>query len=221
MISEATITEFFLQYAYSPSTVYFGVIVFMTMSSFGLPIPEEIILVSCGFIAFMALHPSIYPPPSPEATGVNLVTLSIVCFLAVLLSDMVIYWLGKYFGPKIFATKFFKRTVKEKHLERVNKWYKKYGAWVCGVFRFTPGLRFPGHMSCGMMGVKWWKFLAVDGTAALVSVPTQVVFVAFYGKEILTYFKQFKLVLGGLIILFVAYKIITKYRNREPKEKTL
>ncbi len=215
MISEAAITEFFLQYAYSPNYVYLGVVAFMTMSSFGLPIPEEIILVSCGFIAYMTLNPDLYPPPSPDSTGVDLITLSIVCFLAVLLSDMVIFWLGKFFGPKIFASKFFKKNFNEKHLDKVNSWYKKYGAWVCGVFRFTPGLRFPGHMSCGMMGVKLWKFLAVDGTAALITVPTQVVFVAYYGKEILTYFKQFKMALGGVILLFVAYKLINKYRSKK------
>lgn len=214
MISEAAITEFFLQYAYSPTYVYFGVVAFMTMSSFGLPIPEELILVSCGFIAFMALHPDIYPPPSSDAIGVDLLTLSIVCFLAVLLSDVLIFWLGKFFGPRIFATKFFKKHFEAKHMERVNNWYKKYGALVCGLFRFTPGLRFPGHMSCGMMGVKLWKFLAVDGTAALISVPTQVVFVAYYGKEILTYFKQFKLIVIGVVLIFVAYKLINKYRRK-------
>ncbi|MCB9095013.1 MAG: DedA family protein [Halobacteriovoraceae bacterium] len=218
MISEETITQFFIQYAYSPYYVYVGVVAFMTMSSFGLPIPEEIVLVSCGFIAFMALHPGIYPPPSPDAIGVDLVTLSVVCFMGVLLSDILIFFIGKYFGRKIFETKFFKKHISEKNLQKVDRWYKKYGALVCGIFRFTPGVRFPGHMSCGMMGVEFWKFLLVDGLAALISVPTQVVLVAWYGKVILGKLKEFKLILFAVIGIVILVHLVNKYyfKKKEP-----
>ncbi len=78
---------------------------------------------------------------------------------------------------------------------------------MAGVFRFTPGLRFPGHFCCGVLGVPAWKFTAIDGTAALLTVPTQVLLVAYYGGKILESFKKFKIslvvVLGLILIYFV------------------
>ena len=87
----------------------------------------------------------------------------------------------------------------------IQKWFDKYGVWCCGIFRFTPGLRFPGHLSCGILGIPIWKFVVIDLIAALVSVPTQVWLVATYGKEILAHLKEYKLILFGVI--FVAFVV--------------
>lgn len=198
---ELMITDFFTQYAYKPAHVYSGVVLFMTLSSFGLPIPEEVVLVSAGFIAYMAAHPELYPPPFPGASGVNLELLALICFLAVIGSDLLIFSIGRYLGKPLFKSKFFQKNVGAKRLQKIQGWFQKYSVWACGVFRFTPGLRFPAHLTCGAMKVSVWKFLAIDGLAAAVSVPTQVVLVAYYGQQILENFKRFKLILIGVILL--------------------
>ncbi len=196
-----------------------AVIVIMTASSLGLPLPEEIALVSCGLIAYMARNPDLYPPPTPDAQGVDLATLAIVCFCAVILSDLLIFYLGKFFGQKIIQLPFTKKTLGEKNIRRVNFWYEKYGHWTCGVFRFTPGLRFPGHLSCGMMGVPVYKFLMIDGTAALISVPTQVVLVALYGDVIIDKLKQFKLYMFSAMaiaaVIFLIFKLYKRYQLKK------
>jgi membrane protein DedA with SNARE-associated domain len=212
----AQIADFFSQYAYQPTFVYMFIVIFMTASSFGLPIPEEVTLVSAGFVAFMARHPEEFPPPYPGAEGVNLITLSLVCFVAVLGSDLVIYYLGKFFGTKIVNSAFFNKHIGPKPLEKVNSVFQKHSFLAPGIFRFTPGARFPGHMTCGLTGIPLWKFLLVDGTAALVSVPTQVLLVAYYGREILQNIKEFKIVLGVVISLFLIIYFGRKwYRKRK------
>jgi len=110
-------------------------------------------LVSAGLVAYMARNPSLYPPPTPDAEGVNLTVLSVVCFLAVLGSDILIYFLGRFFGKKIIRTKFFNNNIGQARFNKINKLFQKYSFWACGLFRFTPGIRFPGHMSCGLMGI--------------------------------------------------------------------
>jgi membrane protein DedA with SNARE-associated domain len=211
LISTEQITAFFTSYAYAPNMVYGGVFLFMTLSSFGLPIPEEVVLVSCGIISYMAMNPDLYPPPTGAGPGVDYQLLAFLCFIAVLYSDLLVFLVGKYFGAKIFKTRFFKKHFSEDRMLKVNAWYGKWGALVCGIFRFTPGLRFPGHMSCGMMGVPVYKFMLVDGLAALLTVPTQVILVALYGEVILAKFKEFKLVLGGLFLLWLVYYLSKKY----------
>ena len=193
--SEAGLMNFFAPFAYQPGQVYTFVILFMFASSFGLPIPEELTLISVGLVANMAHHPEKFPPPFAGAEGVNVVTLCIVCFLAVFVSDLVVYLIGRFFGARIIKTKFFQKQVAGAGYDKINSWFQRFGGWACGIFRFTPGLRFPGHMSCGLLGIPLWKFCAIDGLAALISVPTQVYFVATYGQVVLGYLGEFKMYL--------------------------
>lgn len=213
------VVQFFSQYAYQPAFVYSFIVLFMTASSFGLPIPEEMTLVSAGLVAYMARNPELYPPPTPDAHGVNLTLLAIICFVAVLGSDLLIYFLGKFFGKKLIRTKFFNNNIGQARFNKINKIFQKYSYWAPGLFRFLPGVRFPGHMSCGLMGIPLWKFLAVDGTAALLSVPSQVLLVAFYGDVILEQFKKFKIalaiIIGSVIVIWLLkrlYHFIQKRR---------
>ncbi len=190
-----SIIEFLSQYAYQPTYVYGLIICLMTASSFGLPIPEEVTLVSAGLVAYMALHPAQFPPPYEGAEGVNLTVLSTVCFLAVLGSDLLVYSLGRFFGDRLVQSKMFKKSSWSKSFTKINKIYDKYSYWGCAFFRFLPGIRFPGHLSCGIMKVPLLQFLTIDGLAALLSVPTQVILVAFYGELILEKIRQFKMVI--------------------------
>lgn len=213
------IVQFFQQYAYQPMLVYSFIVAFMTASSFGLPVPEELTLVSAGLVAYMARNPAKFPPPTPDAAGVNLVILCLVCFFAVLCSDILIYCIGKFFGRRLIQTKMFNKHFGEERFNKVNKWFDRYSAWACGMFRFMPGIRFPGHLSCGLLGVPIWKFILIDGMAALVSVPTQVLLVAYYGEIILAKIKEFKMVLGAVILIALLVigtkKLIVYFREKK------
>ena len=212
---EIMITDFFTQYAYKPYHVYSGIVIFMTLSSFGLPIPEELVLVSTGLIAYMAMNPADFPPPEIGIEGVDMYTAAAVCFFAVILSDLLIFTIGKFLGRKLFETDFFKKKVGDETLTKIKGWFHKYSAWACGVFRFTPGLRFPAHLTCGAMKIPIWKFLAVNGFAALISVPSQVILVAMYGEEILENFKRFKLILLGVIVVVIVFYLVKKWLARK------
>lgn len=213
--SEASLLAFFSQYAYQPMYVYGFMVAFMLASSFGLPVPEEIVLVTSGLVAHMAHNPDKYPPPFPGAQGVDTITLCIVSTLAVFGSDNLVYFLGKIFGGRIIKTKFFQKQVAGEGFDRINRWFQNYGGLACGIFRFTPGLRFPGHMSCGLLGIPIWKFMLIDGIAVLISVPTQVYFVSKYGDVILDKLKVFKVYIlwacVGLFVFWLARKLYLKY----------
>jgi membrane protein DedA with SNARE-associated domain len=199
-----------VDYAYQPAWVYFFLVLMMLLSSIGLPIPEEVTLVSVGILAYMGANPDKFPPPYPGATYVHAPTAAALAFCAVLCSDFLIYSFGRFFGVKIFDWPPVKKIITEESRLKIENWTRKYGALACGIFRFTPGLRFPGHLACGMVKFPAWQFGLVDGIAALISVPTQILLLAHFGDEILGAFKQFKfiilvLLLVGAIVYF--YKI--------------
>lgn len=217
-LMEAWISEIFSQITYQPMLVYGAIWAFMLMSAFGLPIPEEVVLISAGLVGYMSLHPEKYPPPTHSSTPVDIYILAAVAFTAVMSSDYLIFYLGRKLGPKLFKMKWFCRFVSEPQLVKIKRWMWEYGSWTVFVFRFTPGVRFPGHLCCGATGLPAWKFLAVDWLAAGVSVPTQVLLVSFYGEYILKYFTQFKIyffsTLAVILVTYFSMRYFTKRREK-------
>ncbi len=215
-LSPEGLLTFFSAYAYQPWLVYGFIIVFMLASSFGFPVPEELVLISSGLVAFLAKNPDKFPPPSPDAVPVDMWTLMIVCFLAVFLSDFLVYSIGKYLGKYLLKYAWMQKQVNGKAYAMTQKWFDKYGTWCCGIFRFTPGLRFPGHIWCGMLGIPVWKFVLIDGAAALFSVPTQVYLVATYGEHIIGYLQEVKYVTFGiLLVAFIVWFVRKKIKERQ------
>jgi membrane protein DedA with SNARE-associated domain len=213
--SDASIMQFFAQYAHSPALIYTIVATMMFLSSFGLPLPEEVTIVALGVMVHMGKHPDQYPPPvGVEVKPLSLYTAMAVCFFSIMISDFIVYYIGKKFGTSPAIHKLFRRFLGENSLERSRTMIHKHRFIVPAIFRFTPGVRFPGHLSCGMMGISPWIFLAADGLAALISVPTQVYLFATYGEVILSTIKEVKhyalviiLILGAL---YIAYKLKQK-----------
>lgn len=205
------------QFAYEPLMVYWGLVGMMLLSAIGFPLPEEVTLVSVGILAFMGANPHLFPPPYAGAPVVNVHEAALIAFLAVFAGDFIIYILGRVWGRKLLYKKPFNRLISENIIHKVETWTHKYGVYTCGIFRFTPGIRFPGHLITGMMKFSIWKFALVDGVAAAISVPTQIYLLAFYGDTILTKIRQFKLVILSLvvvaIVIFIVVKLYKKYQN--------
>jgi membrane protein DedA with SNARE-associated domain len=205
--------------AHSPFLVFSMLFLIMYASSFGLPIPEEITLLTLGFLVWLGNNPD---PVTGVVTpnGINIHLAAWLAFIAVFSSDLIVYELGRKFGAKILTLPVLNKLAQPGMLEKVNQWMNRWGFWSAGVFRFTPGIRFPGHLSCGMLGVSRTKFVLVDGTAALVSVPTQVYLVGTYGKDIIDLIKKYQpWVIAALLVGVVVYyrKEIFNLLIRRPK----
>lgn len=210
---EEQILAFFAQYVYQPHVVYIAILGFMFICSLGVPIPEEVIIISAGLVGHMALNPQDYPPPYPGARAVDPYTLAAVAFFSVMITDYFIFSMGKHFGNQLIRSQKFKKYFPEDKMDRIRKWAQQHGFIAPGIFRFTPGLRFPGHIMCGALGVKTWIFLLVDGGAALISVPTQVLLVSFYGKEILMQMRPYKIYFFSAIALLIVFYVGRKILN--------
>jgi membrane protein DedA with SNARE-associated domain len=210
-IANETVFKWLVQYAYEPGIVYTIVSLIMLASAFGFPLPEEVTILSVGILAYMAAHPVDFPPPYPGAMGINVYEAAVVCFVAVIASDLVVYVLGRKYGPRLMKWRFIKRLITPESLNKIESWTARYGMWAAAVFRFTPGLRFPGFWACGMAGLSPWRFLVADGGAALLSVPTQVLLVATYGESIFGFLKQMKVVIFSIIAFLALLYFLRRF----------
>jgi len=214
-IAEEPIFQFLSQYAYQPNMIYLIFVGMMLLSAVGFPLPEEITLISVGLLAFIGNNPQLFPPPYEGAPAVNVKTAAVFAFFIVLLSDFIIYALGRLWGKKILKFPLFKKFLNEERWDKIEKWTHRYGAYACGIFRFTPGLRFPGHLATGMMKFPVWKFLLIDGVAAAISVPTQIYLIGIHGESILLKMKEFKIILFSILLALVVIYFLRKFFNKK------
>lgn len=198
-------------YAYEPHFVYLLIFGMMVASGFGFPLPEEVTIVSVGLLTYMGAHPELFPPPEVGARPLNGYEAAIVTLVSVVFADCLVFMIGRTFGRRLMNIKSFKGLFGDKVMGRINRFTSKYGEYAAFIFRFTPGIRFPAHIAMGMSDLPIWKFIAIDGFAAVISVPSQILLIYHYGEQILTVIQKFKLVLlaiaAAALLVWVVRKI--------------
>ncbi len=199
------------QYAYEPTMVYILVFVLMIASGFGLPLPEEVTIISVGILAYMGAHPEQFPPPYPGAAVVNGVEAAIFTSLAIFLADNLVFWIGRTFGRKVMKAPAFSRFFEGPVMTKVNGIVTKYGKAAAFIFRFTPGIRFPAHLFLGMSKFSGPAFALVDGLAVAISVPTQILLIYKFGEPILATLSVVKFYVLGIGAIILCYYLIRRF----------
>lgn len=81
-------------------------------------------------------------------------------FLAAFLGDTLNYYIGDYFGPKVFRRDY--RFLKREHLMKTQDFYRKHGAKTIIFARFIPIIRTFAPFIAGVGTMKYGKFLAYN-----------------------------------------------------------
>ncbi len=203
MVNIQTLVEFFSTYGYA---AVFGILI---LCGFGLPIPEDISLVSGGIISGLG-YTNVHVMFGVSMTGV-------------LIGDFTMYNLGRKFGPRFLNLRLVKRTLTPERYEKIKCNLDKNGKWVIFAARFMPGLRSPIFVTAGITKfVTPAEFLLIDGSAALISVPAWV-YLGFFGAHqrqlLLKWISHSQFGVGILIILIIAAFFIKKFISKKIKEK--
>jgi membrane protein DedA with SNARE-associated domain len=136
----------------------------------GLPIPEDISLISAGYMAHLGV--------------VNIHKIFLVCFVSVLGGDCLAFMMGRLFGSRLLDSRLAQRVFRPRRQIRVRAYFRKFGSKVIFIARFLPGLRFSIYLSAGTLRVRPSVFFIYDSLAALVSVPALVYLAWGFGEHI-------------------------------------
>ena len=181
---------------YSEHFIYTGLFLILFFSGLGLPIPEEITLLTGGLLIKLGFA-HLYP------------TFAAV-FVGVLTGDMAMYSIGRRWGRGIITHRQMRKVFSEKRLEWVRQFFHDHGSKTIFIARFVSGFRVAAFLAAGTMGVKPGKFLFLDFLAALIAVPLLLCLGYFFGAHIEWLANAFTrigslltmgAVLGGLIVL--------------------
>lgn len=205
---------------------YAFVFTFLLLCGFGLPMPEDIILVTGGVLAWLA-SPLERVTFDAMVRDRGLVAMVAVGLAGILAGDTVIYWAGRRFGRRVAEIWPFRRVVTPRKLERVERLLRRRGNVVVMVARFLPGLRAPTFFTVGHSRLPYWEFILFDGAAALVSAPLWVTLGFFFGDDIeqaareATHFSRLILAGTATLVGLLVLRVVLRRRARAREEAAL
>lgn len=183
----------------STYVIYLALFAALIGGAIGLPIPEDLPLLCAGIV----IH----------SGKTNLWVTLIVCYLGILAGDLIVFHIGRLFGPAIFKKKFFRKRVSPKRLVKIKRSLEKKSFIMIFVARHLFYLRTVTFLSCGALGMKRKRFFLNDAIAALISTPLMT-YIGFKASEhldtIRAYEKQVFLILGVIICFYLFFKFFPK-----------
>jgi membrane protein DedA with SNARE-associated domain len=119
------------------------------------------------------------PPPASPPVRLHWGIMLPVLILGVVISDGLLYGMGRFWGPRLLETMFVKRLIPPKRHQRIEENIHKYGVLVLLFARFLPTIRSPIFIIAGIMRLPFKRFLFADGLYAIPGV-SLLFFLAFW-----------------------------------------
>ena len=172
---------------------YLGLFLLLILGGIGLPFPEDATLILCGvLISVDAIRPI-------EAVC--------VVYAGVLAADLLLYWVGRKYGPAIIKHRRFRKIVSPKTLAAIKKKFDRWGILVLLVGRHLVGLRSQILLVSGVMKMPPVKFLIADGISSLVTIGLMVG-AGYMGGNSLQVIRKDITKLGHLAVVLVVVGLI-------------
>lgn len=134
-------------------TPYLAVAGALILTGMGLPIPEEVFVISAG----IAAHNGHLEPWLALAA----------CLVGALIGDAVMYAIGYHFGHGLLRDRhWFARYMTPERERQVEEMIHKHGFKVFLTARFLVGVRSPVYVTAGILRMPFKRFVLVDSVCA-------------------------------------------------------
>ena len=134
----------------------------------------------------------------------------LACYAGVLLSDTIIYSMGRWIGTPVLRWIPFKWFINKEDIDRAERMYKMKGMGIIFAARFLPGTRLPTYLVAGMLKTKFSSFFGYFLIAISIWAPILVGLSALIGQPMLLYlqvYQDYAIWLLPIIIILI-YTII-------------
>lgn len=132
-------------------------------------------------------------------------------FIAAFLGDTLNYYIGDYFGPKVFRRNY--RFLKKEHLLKTQNFYEKHGAKTIIFARFIPIIRTFAPFIAGVGTMKYSKFIAYNILGGFLWVALFIGAGYFFGN-IPAVKKNFTLAIFAIIFISLLPPIIEVVKHK-------
>ncbi len=186
--------------ALSVYAIGFAVIV---ICGLGLPLPEDITLLTMGYLTYLPM-----PDGSPRPHA-SVILGTFLGFLGCMGGDGIMFGIGRRYGMSIIGHRPFRWLLTPTRLARARKVMDHHGPKILFAARFMPGIRSVGYFTAGSLGTPYLRFLTYDGLAAMISVPFFVYAGWHWGSNIEWAIAQVRHAEHGMLALIAVVTVIT------------
>lgn len=162
-----------------------------------------VLFMETGFVVtpFLPGDSLLFAAGSLSALGAfNLWVLLFLCILAAFLGDTVNYWIGHFFGEKLFEKD--RKFLKKEHLAKAQAFYDKHGGFAIVLARFVPIVRTFAPCVAGISKMSYPHFLAYNLLGGALWVSLFVLTGHFFGN--IPFVKHnFELVMVVIVLISV------------------
>lgn len=134
---------------------YLGIALILVLGGLGLPIPEEAPII----LAAVLTKNGQMTAPLAFAS----------CLGGVLLGDLVVYFLGFFYGEKVLSQPLTRRLLTRQREAQIKGYFHRHGFKILVSGRFVPGFRTAAYLTAGILKLPTLKLLLTDLVAASLS----------------------------------------------------
>lgn len=138
----------------------------------------------------------------------NIYILFIILAIAAIAGDSANYWLGSFFGKKVFI-----RFINKKYLDRTEAFYEKHGSKAIFLARFIPFIRTFAPFVAGVGKMNYTKFLFYNVIGGVSWVVLFLGLGYFFGNIPLVK-DHLSIVIIGIIIVSLIPAVIEYFKSR-------
>lgn len=190
-------------------TAYSAIVGLLLICGLGVPLPEDITLIAAGILSALG--------------SISFWGAMAAGFFGVLAGDAFLFTVGRIYGRRAFELPVIRLIMTPRRVALAERKIMRNSHFICFTARFLPGLRSPIFLMAGIMGVRPLVFYALDGFAALISVPIWVWLGHKVGENIDVAFKYAERVqlsfLAGIAVLIAGYFIFRRMRKRRRAQR--
>ncbi len=183
---------------------YPAIFVLMTLESVNIPIPSEVIMPFSGFLAFQG--------------NLNFWLIVLMGTLGNLAGAYLSYFLAGWILEIRMKHRFLRIVLSQKHLEKTDAWFQKYGSYSIFFGRVIPMIRTFISLPAGIgkMNIVKFTYLTFLGSFLWALFLTSVgLFLGDNWAIIQEYFKQLDYIIGALLLTGFLYWLLVHRRRKK------
>jgi membrane protein DedA with SNARE-associated domain len=131
----------------------------------------------------LALSSQAEAPPPPPTVPLRWYIMLPVLIIGVVISDGLLYGMGRLFGPRLLEFRILKRLIPPERRIRIEGNFHKYGILVLLFARFMPTIRSPIFIMAGVMRLSFVRFVMADGLYAIPGVSLLFFLAYWFGNQ--------------------------------------
>ncbi len=184
---------------------YMGIFLLLILGTLGLPFPEDTTLMLSGFLMGQNIIQSL-----PAL---------IIIYPTLLMTDFLLYWIGKRYGRRVVEHPIFHRTISLNRLLKLEGKFRKRGIWVVFFGRHLLGVRAQIFLAAGVMRMPARKFLLADGLSALITMAMMIGIGYFGGSQIQILREDLarmnRMIVFSVVLIFLGGSLSRYFRRKK------